>query len=60
VVKPAWRVTARPPICRKCVSDTVHAVARIYKLLRNAALRPLLVRRQPVWEVVPCERVDAR
>jgi hypothetical protein len=39
---------------------TAHPVARIYKLLRNAGLRPLLVRRQPVWEVVPCERVDAR
>jgi magnesium-protoporphyrin O-methyltransferase len=39
---------------------TVHPVERIYELLSNAGMRPLLVSRRPVWEIVLCERADAR
>lgn len=36
----------------------IHPVARIYDLLSQAGLRPVLVRRRPVWEIVLCARED--
>lgn len=36
----------------------IHPVARIYDLLSQAGLRPVLVRRRPVWEIVLCTRED--